>query len=109
MDWQSESAVTFLLSRGADPNALDTHSNTPLHKIDKHCENSETCRRIVARLTRAGANIALANSFGRKALDYFDLGKAKATILPDEVEPEPEPAQEEEAIATATGSAAPSA
>ncbi len=106
MDWQSDAAVQYLLARNAQVNALDVHSNTPLHKIDAKCQTDAAydclrygvrptrlflmcaymcrCRRVVARLTRGGADVSARNEFGRKPLDHFDLGKATVELLPEE-------------------------
>jgi ankyrin repeat protein len=73
VDWQQDKAVSLLLDAGASPNVVDSHGNTPLHKIDLSCDKSEPCKKIVLALIQHKADLELKNEFGRRATDHFDL------------------------------------
>lgn len=73
VSWVSVPSVYSLVKAKADYTTLNQHKNTPLHQIPKDCNESQQCWKIVTILVTAGADLHLANKYGRKPVDYLDF------------------------------------
>ena len=73
--------VSFLLSHGANPNAVDMEQNTPLHMCIAEPGRDHVVKEIVEQLLRARASITAKNRDGNDALllsamkGYLKLGQ----------------------------------
>jgi ankyrin repeat protein len=66
--FKAEKCVAFLLSNQADPNAVDTFGETPLHRLVRAKQYSPS---IVKKLLSSGANPALKNKAGKTPAEYL--------------------------------------
>lgn len=73
----------LLLQCGADPNALDTRNNTPLHVIvryDNPISDFDTLHQLIMMLIRFGAHMDICNSDGKTPMTATVTGVAEVIL-----------------------------